>query len=158
MAKIQRLGLNSTVALSAAVGSVTRDIPLPEGVILRDDDEMVIWRQFTNARAPSDWRDMDLILLAKIVRVEADIRKHQKTLDATGPLMKNPRGTPVCNPMLSYIDILQRQQLAIIRSLSLMQTDSDPRTLNATGKQRAGFGRFMASTDDLIARPDDGKH
>lgn len=131
---------------------VSDDIPLPEGVVLRGDDEMVIWRQFTRVRCARDWRDFDLVLLAKAVRAEADIRKHQLLLDRAGPLLKTDRGTPIANPLISIIDSLQRQQLAIIRSMSLTQTESDPRTKNAAGFQATGFKKALNEFDDLIAR------
>ena len=51
-------------------------------------------------RARSDWRDMDLILLAKIVKMEADIRAAQIELDAMGMMVENKRGTPIPNPLL----------------------------------------------------------
>ena len=111
-----------------------REIPLPPGVELRSDEENIIWSQFTRARAYSDWREFDLVLLAKVVRLEADIRKYQIMLDRSGPLVKNKRETLIENPILRVIDTLQRQQLAIIRSMSLNQQASDPRTLNASGR------------------------
>ena len=37
---------------------------------------------------------MDLILLAKIVKMEADIRAAQVELDAVGMMVENKRGTP----------------------------------------------------------------
>jgi len=153
MAKIQRLGRNSAVAVVAAAGEVSQDVPLPEGVILRDEFEMIIWRQFTHVREPRDWRDFDLLLVAKAVRLEADIRKHQSALDSfKTPILKTDRGTPVANPLISIIDSLQRQQLAIIRSLSLAQTETDPRTKNAAGFAQTGFRALIDGTDDLIAR------
>ena len=152
MAKTQRLGRNTTLTAAAAAAAVSRDVPLPEGVILRDEFEMVIWRQFTHARVHDDWRDLDLVLLAKAVRVESDIRRHQEVLDRSGPIIKNPRGTPIPNPLISIIDTLQRQQLAIIRSLSLAQTETDPRTKNAAGFAQTGFRTLIDGTDDLIAR------
>lgn len=130
-------------------------IALPEGVILRDKQEQVIWDQFTKTRAKSAWRDFDLVLLAKAVRLEADIRKIQLTLDKSGPVIKNKRETLVENPLLRVIDTLQRQQLAIIRSMSLNQTDTDPRTLNAQGMKNAEACNTMQSfgLESLIAMP-----
>ncbi len=139
--------------MALAGGALTERIPLPDGVILRDEAEMIIWGQFTRARARHDWRDFDLLLVAKAVRVEADIRKHQEMLDKTGAIIKNDRGTPIPNPLISIIDSLQRQQLAIIRSLSLCQTDSDPRTMNSMGSAQAGYRKQFSQLDDLIARP-----
>jgi hypothetical protein len=55
-------------------------VPLPEGITLRSDEEHVIWGQFTRARAREDWRDMDLLLLAKVVRMEADSDRPVKSL------------------------------------------------------------------------------
>ena len=152
MAKIQRLGRNSAIAVVNMVTAISNDIPLPEGVILRDESEMVIWRQFTRARTSNDWRDCDLILLAKAVRIEGDIRKYQGMLDETGAIMQNPRGTPIPNPLFAIVDTLQRQQLAVIRSLSLSQTPTDPRTQSAAAIEQNKLRSIMHGTDDLIPR------
>jgi hypothetical protein len=84
--------------------------------------------------------------------LEADIRKYQGLLDRSGPIIVNERGTKVPNPFFAIIDNLQRQQLALIRSLSLNQQTQDPRTLNGQGQEQARLGRALNSFDDLIAR------
>lgn len=150
MAKTQRLGKNSIIALSGLAGSVSDDVPLPDGVILRSEEEMVIWRQFTHARAQGDWRDFDLVIVAKAVRLEADIRKYQLDLDADGPIVTNDRGTPIVNPLLSIIDSLQRQQLSLLRSLSLSQTPTDPRTKNGAGQSQHKFRSLIKEHESLI--------
>lgn len=150
MAKAQRIGRNSIIKQASLAGSVSDDVPLPEGVILRSEDEMIIWRQFTRARAAGDWRDFDLILLADIVRLEADKRKYQLEVDASGPMVINNRGTQIVNPLIAVIDTLQRQKLAIIRSLSICQQPQDARTLNASGKAQADFRRTLEQNDGLI--------
>jgi hypothetical protein len=71
---------NSTTAAVAGFQGPMGSIPLPEGVVLRSDEERVIWEQFTRARARADWRDMDLLLLAKVVRLEADSDRPVKSL------------------------------------------------------------------------------
>ncbi len=152
MAKNQLQGLNSVEKIVQLVGELSEKIPLPEGVVLRNEDEVIIWGQFTRARAREGWRDFDLLLVAKAVRLEADIRKHQQSLDRTGIIVKNDRGTPIPNPLISIVDSLQRQQLAIIRSLSLNQTAQDPRTLNGQGVEQGKFSKQFNTFDDLIAR------
>ena len=152
MAKNQLQGLNSVEKVVQLVGELSEKIPLPEGVVLRNEDEVIIWGQFTRARARDGWRDFDLLLVAKAVRLEADIRKHQQSLDRTGIIVKNDRGTPIPNPLISIVDSLQRQQLAIIRSLSLNQTAQDPRTLNGQGVEQGKFSKQFNTFDDLIAR------
>ena len=49
-------------------------------------------------------------------------------------MVENKRGTSIPNPLLSVIDTLERRQLAVIRSMSLNQTASDPRTINRSAK------------------------
>jgi hypothetical protein len=143
-----------TAALGSFKGAIAA-VPVPEGVELRTDDERIIWDQFTRARAREDWRDLDLLLLAKIVRMEADIRRYQHTLDVEGVMLTNQRGTQIVNPIISVIDTLERRQLAVIRSMSLNQQHSDPRTINASAKvaQNARAVIDDVADDDLIAIP-----
>ena len=47
---------------------------------------------------------MDLILLAKIVKMEADIRAAQVELGPVGMMVENKRGTQIPNPLISVIE------------------------------------------------------
>jgi hypothetical protein len=64
-------------------------------------------------------------------------------------MIENKCGTPVPNPFLSVIDTLERRQLAVIRSMSLNQTGSDPRTINGSEKVE---GEAIADLRDLVLR------
>lgn len=151
----RRSDKNSVTAAVDGFQGAIQSVPLPDGVELRSDEEVVIWEQFTRARAREDWRDMDLLLLAKVVRMEADIRRHQDVLDRSGVLIKNQRGTMIPNPLINVIDTLERRQLAVIRSMSLNQLASDPRTINAAGQTANSSRSVMGylAGDDLIAMP-----
>ena len=155
MSQKTRLVKNSATNAVLGFQVSVEEIQPPIGIDLGSDEEAVIWGQFTRARAREDWRDMDLILLAKIVKLEVGIRRHQDTLDRSGILIKNKRETLIVNPLVSVIDTLERRQLAIIRSMSLNQTANDPRTINAPARQgneaRALVGEN--SIDNLLARP-----
>ena len=87
--------------------------------------------------------------------MEADIRTAQTELDDVGMMVENKRGTPIPNPLLSVIDTLERRQLAVIRSMSLNQTASNPRTLNGFAKleTKARSAIAKVGADDFIARP-----
>lgn len=150
--KTQRLGKNSASNVVRLASELSEQVALPAGVILRNEAEMVIWKQFTQARAREGWRDFDLLIVAKAVRLESDIRKHQQVLDLEGVVAKNDKGTIIMNPMLTVIDSLQRQQLALIRSLSLNQQAQDPRSLNSQGSEQGRLRKAVNSFDDLIAR------
>ena len=52
---------------------------------------------------------MDLILLAEIVKMEADIRATQAELDAVGMMVENKHATQILNPLISVIDTLERR-------------------------------------------------
>ena len=131
------------------------NVPLPQGVTPRSEAEHTIWRQFTRARAKEDWRDMELILLAKIIKREADIRKAQIELAAVGMMAKNDRATQILNPLTSVIDTLERRQLAIIQSMSLNQTAHDPLTINGNAKveSKASAALKNVRLAGLIAQP-----
>ena len=155
MSQKKRSDKNSVTAALGGFKGAMDSVPLPQGVELRSDEEMVIWEQFTRARAREDWRDMDLLLLAKVVRMEADIRKHQETLDRSGVLIQNKRGTLIANPLLAVIDTLERRQMAVIRSMSLTQQASDPRTINGSARASVDARKTIESFSDdgLIAMP-----
>jgi hypothetical protein len=153
MAGKLRADKNSTTAMVKSFQDAGEVIPVPKGVVLKTDQELLLWEQFSHARARSDWRDMDLILLAKVVKLEADIRKYQATLDAEGVMMENKRGTMVCNPLVSVIDTLERRQMAIIRSMSLNQTHTDARTINANAKTQSGTKDIMSMFSDTSLIP-----
>ena len=155
MSQKTRLDKNSATRAVSGFQGALRDVPVPEGIVLRSEEEKTIWRQFTRAREAVDWRDMDLILLSKIVRLEADIRQHQETLERSGILIKNKRETLIVNPLVSVIDTLERRQLAIIRSMSLNQTANDPRTLNMPARDQDQARALTGDNapDSLLARP-----
>ena len=146
---------SATSAVAGFVGAINDRIPLPAGVELRSEAELIIWHQFTRARARSDWHDMDLILLAKIVKMEADIRAAQIELDAMGMIVENKCAIPISNPPLSVIDTLERRRLAVIRSMSLNQTASDPRTINGSAEVevKARAALRDVGVEGLIAQP-----
>ncbi len=148
MSQKKRSDKNSVTAALGGFKGAIEGVPLPQGVELRSDDEMVIWDQFTRARAREDWRDMDLLLLAKVVRMEADIREYQSQVEMQGSIVENQRGTQIPNPLLAIIDTVERRQLAVIRSMSLNQQASDPRTLNGSAKN---VSNAKAATDDASA-------
>ena len=89
------------------------------------------------------------------MKMEADIRAANIELDSMGMMIENKRGKPIQNPFLSVIDTLERRQLAVIRSMSLNQTISDPRTINGSAKVE-GESRVAlkdVGVEGLIAQP-----
>lgn len=135
MSNNRKMRNDSVSGQKSRLSDMSRVIPVPEGVELRSDEERVLWRQFTSARALDSWRDFDLVVLSKMVRLESDIRRYQVLLDKTGPLIQNKRGTMVVNPMMTAVDQLERRLLAMIRSLSLGVSSQDAQVANKSGQK-----------------------
>ena len=129
---------------------LAEEVAPPEGVEL-NDEERLIWAQMSRVR--DDWEDFDLILLAKVVKLEVKIRDWWSMVDQAGPLIRNKRETLIENPVLRSLSTVQHQQLAIITKMRIMEGRGDARTLN----QRSSVGPFnnanRQNVIDLIARP-----
>jgi hypothetical protein len=72
-----------------------------------------------------------------------------------GMMIANKRGTTIPNPFLSVIDTLERRQLAVIRSMSLKQTASDPRAINGSAQDESEARAALrdVGVEGLIAQP-----
>ena len=119
-------------AVSGFAGVIYEAILPPAGVDLCSEKEHLIWKRFT--RAKEDWRDIDHIMLATIVKIEVDIRAAQVEMDAVGMMAENKRGTQIPDPLIAVIDILEWWQLAVIRSMFLNRTADDLHTIKGTAK------------------------
>lgn len=138
-------------SVDAAVKTAQHNMPTPPSGYKLSDEETEVWGEMVSVR--EEWRNFDLILLVKIVRLEVKIKQWWTTLDKTGPMIRNPRGTLIENPILRSIDTLQRQQLSIITKMQLM-TVADPRTLNKEAQHQDLNTIKEGNVLRLLARPD----
>ena len=116
----------------------------PEGVELRIDVEILLWAQFCTARIASDWTTVDLVQLAKVVALETDMRELKKDLNAEGYLVDDKP-----NKLVSVIDLMQKQQLSIIRSMNLNVRSSSPEVM-AKAVDNAMKHQVSADSDMLL--------
>ena len=114
-------------SIEAAVQSAQAEKVVPPSGIDLDTDEMAVWDQMVTVR--TEWVEFDLILLAKIVKLEVKLRSWWKLLESSGPMIRNKRETLIENPILRSINTLQHQQLSIIAKMHIMSR-GDPRSLN----------------------------
>ena len=131
------------------MGVINEAIPQSVGVGLLGDKEYLIWSQLIRAPAKSDWGNMDPIMLAKTINMEADICAAQVEVDAMELMLGKKRDTQISNPLILVIDTLERRQLAVIRLMSLNQTKHDPRTNNSTSELE---GEVRATPNGLALR------
>jgi hypothetical protein len=143
-------GTNSASFLIALAAE--NPVEIPKNVELTAE-EAQLWPQFASARARVDWREFDLILLAKIVKLEAVNRKDQRKLDETSTIVETRKGTPIVNPLIAVIDSRTRLQLAIIRTLSLTAGKA-PATVRGHALQARTFNQMKSDDpEDLFATP-----
>lgn len=137
-------------SVEAAVKSAQYEAPkVPDGYTLKET-ESIVWAQMISVR--EEWRDFDLVLMVKVVKLEVKIREWWDMLEKSGPMIRNPRGTLIENPILRSIDTLQRQQLSVITKMQLM-TVADPRTLNKEAQAKNLDQIKEGNVLRLLARP-----
>ena len=134
--KPQRAG-NNTVSHAAKVFQGANDIPMiPMGFPQDNLEYSEVWATFVTARPADDWLPSDLVILARVVKTEIDIRKLDKQRDEEGFLVLNEKGTAqIENPLSRALDSLIRQQLAMVRSLHLTAGTSNPTEVRTAAKQ-----------------------
>ena len=140
--KPQREYYNSPNAQIKANQNAGKDIPVPDSYSFDSELDMSVWRQYTSLRLASDWRDADLLAVAKCVVYERDIREATRIVDRDGLIVPkiNAKGEQVGeeeHPASKARNSMINQLINLHRALSINQLASDPRTLNAHGKKAA---------------------
>lgn len=144
--KKSRKRLDSTATLITLARELDT-VEIPKSVMLTPE-EAQFWPEFASARSRGDWRRMDLLLLAKIVKLEVMIRRQQVVLDDEGEIVDGEE-----NPRFGIIDKLQRRQLSLIRILSLTNKE-DARVIAGREARTRTFTQALADDEDgLYARP-----
>jgi hypothetical protein len=109
------------------------------------------WPLYGSARMAEEWRDYDLMMLANICNLEADIRDHEKVLASVGPVVEGAKGSPVANPLVGIIDTLRKQQLTYLRALSMVRITHDSSTDEKHKSKARQLQRAMSVGDGLLA-------
>lgn len=139
-------------SVAAAVKSAQLEPPAPPDGYTLNKDELDVWYKMISVR--EEWRDFDLILMVKIVRIEVKLNQLWASFEKDGAMIENRRGTPIENPILRSMDTLQRQQLSIITKMQIM-TVADPRTLNKESKSKKDLDEIKSGNAlRLLARPE----
>lgn len=120
MSKNQTLGRNSASVLVRLAATPDR-VPVPSGVALRSAEEQLLWGQITKARPHDSWREFDLVMVAKIVGLVADIRRIAAEIDRIDPLPTGELDMAELKPWIEVQGILTRRLLALTRCLGLTQ-------------------------------------
>lgn len=115
-------------SIGEAVKNANYTTPTPPDGITLTDDEQVVWEQACRAR--QEWIEFDLILLAKVVKIEVQLRQWWDQMILEPAIVENSAGRMVENPLIKVINSTQQTQLAIITKMHIMDRRGDARTLN----------------------------
>lgn len=141
---------NNNAVDRKAQAFVAADAPqVPRGYKLDSEEAQILWAEFTAARSAGDWMRHDLITLAKIVDLELRIRDLRDSLDETGYLVENQRGTMVQNPQVMVWQTMIHMQMTAIRALSLTSAASDKSVIRNQAKQDAEAVKVLAQKGPL---------
>lgn len=93
--------------------------PVPDGFKFRGW-ELQFWSVITGVRPNSDWRRLDLVVLAKVVVLERRIREMTMQMELEGLLLVNRFGAVSANPLDGMLRQTQKQQLSLLQSISAL--------------------------------------
>jgi hypothetical protein len=152
--------LGSDAAYGQHISATTRLewIEPPEGVLLRHDEDRLIWAQWTMSRLVEDWTVSDLSQLGKVIKQEIDLRHLWNEYHSKEMMVVDEMGERTLNPqleiLLKHIDPIQKQQLSIIRSMGLNTPSTDPRTMaRAVENVRNHQATAEKNKGSLLAQP-----
>ena len=105
-------------AVKAMVDASKGPLEPPDHIVLREGDRP-FWDGIIRARARDEWLENDLIVVAQLARVQADIERESALLDTEGAIATTERGTPVANPRVAVLEKYAQRQLAYRRDLRM---------------------------------------
>ncbi len=94
-------------------------IPLPEGFTLDTDAENRLWRMLTQARNVKVWREFDLVMLHKAVKLDTLIAELREQINREGHTIHGPKQRLIPHPLIGIAERYSKEQLSIYRLLSL---------------------------------------
>jgi hypothetical protein len=138
----------------AVMQAAVRVIMPPDHVQLEERD-LPFWDSVLKEFARSEWSDHQLELAAMLARKMSDLEELQRDLRREGFTTKNAKGSPMANPLVQSIRMLDSSILATRRTLSLHARAQGGEARDLT-KRRDAAKDIEANNplnDDLIARP-----
>ena len=121
---------------------------LPAGVFLSSEEERILWKQLTSARPIEDWRDVDLLIVHKIVILEVKVRKIRTKIETAGELILDRYGEPRISP---WVHVLRIYEQKLQRLLSFSQLGIDPIRADTQNRHGKAISDYQDSDFPLLA-------
>lgn len=104
--------------------------PLPPNAGLEEPDIAAHYRALWSARAPSDWKEAELALIARVARLEFDLRNEEARLAGEGCVVAGK-----LNPRVRAVETLSRRHIAYLNALRLSPTPTENRAIASRATQ-----------------------
>lgn len=125
-------------------------VPVPQGIVFNGPEEKLLWNQITRARPVDEWRTVDLLLVAKIVILEIQIREQEGLLEEEGVILKSNKNWPMENPRFRVLNQMQSRQLTIVRALALNTTGDTAIKKDAKSKKTETVTDALGDSTDTV--------
>lgn len=140
-------------ATSAVLAASAQSVTPPSNVPLSEKD-IPFFASVIDEFARFEWSPHQLELAAMLARKMSDMEEQQTMLRSEGYVVSTEKGTPISNPRIQTVRMLDTSIMATRRSLSLHARAKDGETRDV-GKRRGKAKESEARDvdDDLLARP-----
>jgi hypothetical protein len=139
---------SAEAAVQAALNAANGPPQPPAHITLRPEDAP-FWDGIVRARARDEWTGPDLVVAGQLARCQRDIEVESASLEVEGTVVKNDRGTLVCNPRVSVLEQLARREMALMRSLRMGgRAAGDPRHEEAHRRVQRTADRVKQELED----------
>ena len=139
---------DSITAVIFAIENTRKPLPEPPAQMILRDSDRPFWDAIITGRAYEEWTAVTLVLAVQLARTQADIEQETATLVAEGSILDGK-----VNPRCQVIDVLEKRQMALLRTLRMGGTalGKTPTIENGRALELQARG-FQDDFDDLIAR------
>ena len=151
---MKRIKADTAEAAVKAALHAANGLPKPPAhVRLRPEDEP-FWNGIVRAKTREEWVPCDLVVAGQLARCQRDIEVESLILEGEGTIVRNDRGTQICNPRVMVLEQLARREMALMRSLRMGgKAVGDPRLEQAGRKlqRRADNLQEEIENEDVLA-------
>ncbi|MDG2516393.1 hypothetical protein [Lysobacter soli] len=121
---------NSVAGALSLARDARKEPPLPANAGLDEPEVAAHYRALWAARAPSDWKEAELTLIARVARLEFDLRNEESRLAEEGCVVAGK-----LNPRVRAVETLSRRHIAYLNALRLSPTPTENRAIANRAKE-----------------------
>ena len=112
---------------------------------------MFYFQQYAGTRPSFDWSKGDIVRLTKLAERQAEVDELSELVKMEGVVVRNNRGTPVVNPIVTARDQLERTIMAMEKTLSVFAPMEGGKKRSVYEQAKEAEQLVDNSGDDLLS-------